>query len=252
MIMRAKGSAAKARPPLEQTSFIGQLLHVNAISAILLMVSAAVAMIWANSPFFESYYDLWHADFGLELSHLLDFDDAAVRHSLHRWINDGLMCVFFFVVGLEIKRELIVGELASFRRAMLPVAAAIGGMICPALIYALINRDSDAIAGWGIPMATDIAFAAGCLGLLGKRIPRALSVFLVALAIVDDLGSVAVIAIFYTEQIEFPPLIIGTLLITISYVIGKLGVRRSTPYALIGIFLWLAFLESGAVAADGV
>lgn len=212
------------------------------------MASAAVALVWANLPFYETYHELWQAEFGVQFSHLLHFDEFGVRQSLHHWINDGLMCIFFFVVGLEIKRELLVGELASLRRALFPVCAAVGGMVCPALVYAAFNWNTEALHGWGIPMATDIAFAAGCLGLLGKRIPTSLSVFLVALAIVDDLGSVAVIAIFYTERIAFPPLVIGGSLITLSYALALLGVRRSMPYVIIGIFMWLAFLQSGVHA----
>lgn len=232
-------------PPLEQVSLFARLLHFDAIGAIILLAAAAAALIFANSPLHEIYDATWEIELGIELHELFEWGRLGVTHNLHEWINDGLMCIFFFVVGLEIKRELIAGQLASVRKAMLPVAAAVGGMICPALIYAAFNWNTDAVGGWGIPMATDIAFAAGCLGLLGKRIPPALGVFLVALAIVDDIGSVTVIAVFYTERIAVPPLVIGMSLITISYCIGKLGVRSSFPFAVIGILLWLAFIKSG-------
>lgn len=235
-------------PPLEQSSLFQRLLHIDAIAAVLLLAAAVLALVLANSPLHDFYEELWHIEFGLSLANLFEWEEVIVDQDLHHWINDGLMCIFFFVVGLEIKRELLVGELASLRRAMLPVAAAIGGMLCPALIYAAFNWNSPALAGWGIPMATDIAFAAGCLGILGRRIPPALSVFLVALAIVDDLGSVAVIAMFYTERIAFSPLVIGISLITISFAIARIGVRATWPYIIIGIFLWLAFLESGVHA----
>jgi NhaA family Na+:H+ antiporter len=155
------------------------------------------------------------------------------------------MSIFFFLVGLEIKRELLAGELNDVRKAMLPAAAAIGGMVVPALIFAALNRGNPSAAGWGIPMATDIAFAAGCIALLRKWVPSSLMIFLVALAIVDDLGAVTVIALFYTDGIDFGPLVIGGSLIVLSFCMGQLGVRRTWPYVVLGIIIWFAFLQSG-------
>ncbi|MDZ4857719.1 MAG: Na+/H+ antiporter NhaA [Candidatus Hydrogenedentes bacterium] len=229
-------------PPLEETSFIQKLLAWDLISAVLLLTSAAGAVALANSPASGWYHDLWHASAGVSLGRI------EITQSVHHWINDGLMAIFFFVVGLEIKRELLVGELASFRRALLPVVAAAGGMIFPATIFAAINWGAPSIRGWGIPMATDIAFATGCLALLGKRVIPAMSVFLVALAIADDIGSVAVIAIFYTQQIDTSSLLTGGILILFSFGLNWAGVRKTWPYAGIGLLVWWAFLQSGVHA----
>lgn len=231
-----------ALPELEPHSPFTSMLKRDAFAAGLLLASALTALIIANSSAAEWYHHLWHIDFGFA------FGGAELKQSLHIWINDGLMAIFFFVVGLEIKRELLVGELASFRKALLPAVAAIGGMVCPALIYAIINWGTDSIGGWGIPMATDIAFATGCLALLGTRVHPALGVFLVALAIVDDLGAVLVIAIFYTQQIAVEPLVIGGVLVAVSFALNLFGVRHVWPYALIGIVVWWAFLQSGVHA----
>ena len=229
-------------PELEPHSPFTSILKRDAFAAGLLLASALAALIIANSSAAEWYHHLWHIDFGFA------FGSTELKQSLHIWINDGLMAIFFFVVGLEIKRELLVGELASFRKALLPAVAAIGGMVCPALIYAIINWGTDSVGGWGIPMATDIAFATGCLALLGTRVHPALGVFLVALAIVDDLGAVLVIAVFYTQQIETQPLLIGGALIGLSFAMNFFGVRRTWPYAAIGAIVWWAFLQSGVHA----
>jgi NhaA family Na+:H+ antiporter len=171
-----------------------------------------------------------------------------LTESLHHWINDGLMTVFFFVVGLEIKRELMVGELANPRQAALPIAGALGGMIFPALIYMIFNFSTEGKSGWGIPMATDIAFALGAITLMGKRVPLALKVFLVALAIVDDLGAVLVIALFYTSNISWLMLGAGAAIYIVMIGMNLIGVRQPVPYAILGFFLWLAFLKSGVHA----
>ena len=173
---------------------------------------------------------------------------VGLNYSLHHWINDGLMVIFFFVVGLEIKRELLVGELSSAKKAALPIAAALGGMIFPALIYTIFNLGSESASGWGIPMATDIAFVVGILALLGNRVPLALKIFILALAIVDDLGAVLVIAIFYTSNISLTSLFIAAGLIILLIVMNKMGVRNLLIYTLVGIALWLAFLKSGVHA----
>jgi NhaA family Na+:H+ antiporter len=217
-------------------------LKQDAVAACILMAAAAAALILANTPGREWYDALWKVDFGVELG------PFGVRQSLHHWINDGLMAIFFFTVGLEIKREVLVGELASFRKALLPAVAALGGMIFPALIYAALNADKVTSHGWGIPMATDIAFATGALALLGGRVPPTLSVFLVALAIVDDLGSVVVIAVFYTESIAIRPLFVGAGLILVSFGLNRLGVRYTVPYVIIGAIVWWEFLQSGVHA----
>src|SRR4051794_5039817 len=166
----------------------------EASSGIVLIACTIVAVLWANSSWAPSYFHLWHARLPLE------FAGGALSRPLHFWINDGLMVLFFLLVGLEIKRETLLGELASFRRAALPIAAALGGMVIPAGIYWLFNHDTAGCSGWGIPMATDIAFALGVIALLGDRVPRGLRIFVAALAIVDDIGAVLVIACFYTAK----------------------------------------------------
>jgi len=236
-------------PPLEQQGTLAHILHNDAFSAILLLGAASAAFYCANStmPFLdmtlgEFYQHFWHYQFGLE------FHTLHITQSLHHWINDGLMAVFFFVVGLEIKRELVVGELASLRKAALPIAGAIGGMVVPALIYYLINWGSDGAVGGGIPMATDIAFAIGVLGLLSGRVPPALAIFLMALAIVDDLGAVLVIAVFYTQSIAAQQLLIGLGLIAVSFVLALFGVRNSLVYFGLFGLIWFNFLQSGVHA----
>jgi NhaA family Na+:H+ antiporter len=226
--------------PIEKViSPLQQFLHAEASGGILLIICTIIALVWANSPFYESYYNLWH----IYLS--IDIGNIGLNYSLHHWINDGLMVIFFFVVGLEIKRELLVGELSSFKKAALPVAAALGGMIFPALIYLSLNRNDIGSTGWGIPMATDIAFVVGILALLGKKVPASLKIFILALAIVDDIGAVLVIAIFYTSEISFISLIVAAGLLLLLVVMNKMGVRNLIIYSLVGIALWLAFLKSG-------
>jgi len=214
----------------------------EASSGILLIIATLVALAWANSPWADSYQALWHTKVSFE------FGSFSLSKDLLHWINDGLMAVFFFVVGLEIKREVMVGELASPRRAILPIVAAIGGMAVPAGFYLLFNPSGPAQAGWGIPMATDIAFALGILSLLGKRVPLSLKVFLTAVAIVDDLGAVLVIALFYTSKIVWGSLLLGAVVLIILAVINRLGVRSPLVYTLLGIILWVAFLKSGVHA----
>jgi NhaA family Na+:H+ antiporter len=210
---------------------------------VLLFIAAVVAMAWANSPWAASYHHLWEQRVVLTLgTWRLDMD-------LHHWINDGLMAMFFFVVGLELKREMVDGELSRPRDAMLPLAAALGGMVVPALIYLAINPAGDAHMGWGIPMATDIAFALGIMALLGRRVPLALKVFLTTLAVADDLGAVLVIAFFYTSDISMASLVIGACVLLIMMLGNRLGVRSPWFYAFFGIGgLWTAFLLSGVHA----
>ncbi|MBI2432329.1 MAG: Na+/H+ antiporter NhaA [Candidatus Hydrogenedentes bacterium] len=233
-------------PPLERHSTLDRILEHDAVAALLLLSAAVAAFGAANAswvmggaPLSEWYAALWQLPLGFSLHHL------ALEKPLQLWINDGLMAIFFFVVGLEIKRELLAGELSSVRRAVLPFAAALGGMIAPALIYAVLNASAGSVKGWGIPMATDIAFAAGVLGLLRSRVPNALAVFLLALAIVDDLGSVLVIAAFYTESIDRGPLFVGLGLILLSAGLARYGIRHTLVYLVLFLLIWLEFFHSG-------
>src|ERR671916_356811 len=211
-------------------------------SGILLIATAIVALVWANSPWGESYTGLW----GTELS--VGVGPFSIEEDLTHWINDGLMAVFFLVVGLEIKREILVGELSSPRRAALPLAAAVGGAVLPAAIYLVITFGTEGVPGWGIPMATDIAFALGVLALLGERAPLGLKVFLTALAIVDDILAVVVIALFYTSDISWGALAVGATFLAALVVVNWAGVGKPLPYALLGLGLWFCFLQSGVHA----
>lgn len=217
--------------------------RIEASSGILLLACTVVALLWANSQWASSYVALWDTPFSFALG------DFALGKPLLSWINDGLMAMFFFVVGLEIKREVLVGELSSWRRASLPAAAAVGGMAVPAVIYVLLNQRSDAAAGWGIPMATDIAFALGVLAVLGTRVPGGLRMFLLALAIVDDIGAVLVIAFFYTSHVSWLYLGLGAVFLAALIGANLSGVRHPLVYAALGIGgLWLTFLLSGVHA----
>jgi len=198
-----------------------------------------LALALANSPWREGWAHLWHQRVAIEVG---GFELAL---SLGHWVNDALMAIFFFVVGLEIKRELTIGELASRERAMLPVFGALGGMVAPALIYLLVQPGGDAAAGWGIPMATDIAFAVAALAILGPRVSPGLKIFLLALAIVDDLGAVTVIALFYTDEIRLPALAAAALGLGLVYGLRLAGVRAYAPYFVAGAGVWLATLGSG-------
>ncbi len=209
---------------------------------VLLIIATVVALVWANSPLGASYGALWETKLTVGLG------EFSLSKDLTHWINDGLMAVFFLVVGLEIKREVLVGELSSVRSAALPVAAAVGGAVVPALIYAAFNAGTEGAAGWGIPMATDIAFALGVLALLGERVPLALKVFLTALAIADDIMAVLVIAFFYTSEISWNALGVGGLFLLALVAANLIGVGRTLVYAVLGIGLWLCFLLSGVHA----
>ena len=219
-----------------------EFIHRQTTSGLLLMAMAIIALILANGPLADAYLHVIHTPIGLNIG------SWTIEMSLHHWINDGLMALFFFVVGLELKRELLVGELAKLRNATLPIAAAIGGMVVPALIYFAINPTGDAALGWGVPMATDIAFAIGALALLASRVPKALITFLVALAIVDDLGAVLVIAIFYTETIALTPLAVAGVLFAVLMAFNMSGIRKTLPYFIVAVLLWYALLQSGVHA----
>ncbi len=222
---------------------IQKFISNQTTSGMVLFGTAMIALIWANSPWSEAY----HATWAHELS--IGYDQFIIKKDLHHWINDGLMAVFFFVIGLELKREIIAGELSTFRDALLPLGAGIGGMVVPAFFYYIINPTGPESAGWGIPMATDIAFALGILYLLGNKVPLALKVFLTALAIADDIGAVMVIAFFYTSEISFESLGIGAIFMAVLVGANILGVKNTTFYGIVGIGgLWLAFLLSGVHA----
>ncbi len=224
------------------TSPLPGILRASAAGGVVLMLCAAIALIWANSPLSHVYFALW--DISLPVS----IGSAHAEVSLHAVINDGLMAIFFLFVGLEIKRELVIGALASVKQAALPIVAAFGGMVVPAALFAVLNVANHSTRGWGIPMATDIAFALGVLALLGDRIPASLRVFLSTLAIADDLGAVIVIALFYTAMISWTALAAAALIFAVGVIANTAGARAMWIYVLIGILLWIAMLMSGVHA----
>src|SRR5699024_637409 len=210
-------------------------------AGIMLGVGVVLALFLANSPWSETYFNILDYKFGFQFNNRIYFE-----YTIHDWINNGLMSIFFFMVGLELKREMIDGELAHPRKAILPIFAAIGGMVIPLCIYLIFNHSGEMMNGWGIPMATDIAFAIGVLYFLGDRVPASLKVFLTALAIIDDMGAVAVIAFFYTSDLSLMYLGIGFGVLGLILLLNKMGTRNVLVYAVLGIFgVWIAFLESG-------
>ncbi len=217
-------------------------LHAQTTTGIILMCMTVLALILANTPLTESYASFFHTEIDLHVG------SWKLSHTIHHWINDGLMAIFFFIIGLEIKREILVGELSNIKVALLPILSAIGGMVLPALIFLSINYGEVGAKGWGIPMATDIAFAISALVLLGKRVSPALVTFLVALAIVDDLGAVIVIALFYTDQIHTLPLILAGVSFLILIAFNRIGIHMILPYFIVGLFMWFFMLESGVHA----
>ncbi|MDZ7764787.1 MAG: Na+/H+ antiporter NhaA [Melioribacteraceae bacterium] len=230
-------------PPIERIMKpFQEFLHAETSGGVLLIIATIIALIFANSALSEFYYGLWHTEISIGIG------EYALTYDLHHWINDGLMAIFFFVVGLEIKRELLAGELSTGKKASLPIAAAVGGMLVPALLYILFNAGNEGASGWGIPMATDIAFVIGILALLGSKVPISLKVFVTALAIADDIGAVLVIAFFYTAEISFFALGIAGIFIVLLILVNLLGIRNLLIYTLLGIGLWLAFLKSGVHA----
>ncbi len=216
---------------------VNRFLHIEASSGILLVTAAVVALVWANSPWAASYRDLW----ATELS--IDVGGHVITEDLRHWINDGLMAIFFFVLGLEIKQELTNGQLASVRNAAVPAAGALGGMLLPAVLYLAFNLGGAGVDGWGIPMATDVAFALGVLALLGSRVPAELKVLLLALAIVDDVGAIIVIAAFYSDGLEwgwFGAAVGGFVLVALF---KQARVRYLPVYVVLGAAVWLAMLR---------
>ncbi len=221
---------------------VEKFMELEAASGLTLIIATLAALAVANSSYAELYHQLIHLQLGVKISNI-DF-----VNSFEYWVNDGLMVIFFYFVGLEIKREILIGELSSPKKAALPIVAALGGMVAPAIIYALINKGQPSIHGWAVPMATDIAFAVGAIVLLGKRVPFALKIFLLALAIADDLGAVLVIAVFYTEQISFSAIYAAAALIGVIVFFRSAGVRMPIVYFALSVLTWLAVLKSGVHA----
>jgi NhaA family Na+:H+ antiporter len=237
------GLQSTSRQPIDViTSPFARFARMEAAGGILLLVATAAALIWANSRWEHSYHQIWYTQATITLG------QVSLSESRHEWVNDGLMSIFFFLVGLEIKREVLIGELSSFKQAAFPFMAAIGGSVVPALIYVAINRGGAGANGWGIPMATDIAFALGVLALLGRRVPVGLKVFVAALAIVDDIFGVLVIALFYTRHISLFALGLAFVGVAVSFSANWLGIRSPVVYALIGVGVWVAVLNSGVHA----
>lgn len=214
-------------------------VRIESSGGIILLICAIIALLLANSSLAEAYFHFWEMDFSI------GFGENAVSLPLIEWINDGLMVIFFFVVGLEIKRQLTTGELSRPRRAIMPLAAALGGMLVPAAIYLILNAGGPGEPGWGIPMATDIAFTLGILALLGSRAPLSLKIFFTALAIADDLGAILVLAIFYSSDIQWISLLIAAVILLVLIGLNRARVYSPLPYAVLGVGLWFAFIQSG-------
>lgn len=218
---------------------LDRFLRIQAASGILLLVAATAALIWANSPWADAYTRLWHTPVGFRVG------GFSIERSLEWIVNDGLMVIFFFVVGMEIRREIHHGELSEWRRAALPVAAALGGMLAPAAVYLLLAGGPTTKSGWGVPMATDIAFAVGVLALLGKRVPAALRVLLLALAVIDDLGAIVVIALFYSSGLVVSGLVVAVLGFAGVFVMQRLGVRAKLAYVPPAVVAWAGIAVAG-------
>jgi Na+:H+ antiporter, NhaA family len=233
---------SKPSPVRRLVKPLQEFIELEASSGILLLTVTVIALVWANSPWAAGYFALWKQPFTLKIG------GQGIEKSLLAIINDGLMAIFFLLVGLEIKREILVGQLSDLRRAAFPLFAALGGMVVPATVFVAVTQGTPSMRGWGIPMATDIAFALGILALLGSRVPYSLKVFLAALAIADDMGAVLVIALFYTSQIATNYLLTGLGLLVLLAVANKLGLRKLPFYFTIGVVIWYCFLKSGVHA----
>jgi NhaA family Na+:H+ antiporter len=233
----------KIKSPIDKLiAPVSKFIHLQYTSGIVLLLSVVVAIIWANSSHQHSYHALWEYHFRV------GFENYVLDKPLHSWINDGLMAIFFFVIGLELKREFMDGELSSLKKASLPMVAALGGMLVPAAIYFVLNRGTAAEHGWGIPMATDIAFALALLSMAGKHIPGSVKVFLSALAVADDLGAVLVIAFFYTSDLNLFPLAIAGIFLLVLLAGNAAGIRSNAFYMVVGVVVWIGFLLSGVHA----
>jgi len=243
--MKRPERAPLAFPPASIDRLIepfARFLHVEAAGGIVLLACTVAALVIANSPLADAYHQWWHTPLGIEVG------TFQLRKTLEHWINDGLMTLFFFVVGLEVKREVVLGELRDPRAAVLPIAGAIGGMVGPAAIYLVLIGNSPAARGWGIPMATDIAFVVGCMAVLGKRVPHALRIMLLSLAIADDIGAILVIALGYSSGIAWLPLALGVLGLGVVALFERIGVRSFGIYTVLGTAVWVAFVKSGVHA----
>ena len=227
---------------MQQAGLVAQFLESEKVSGVLLMLATIISMSIANSSYGPGYAEFWHRQVGFEGAGL------ALRFSVEHWINDGLMAVFFLLVGLEIERELYVGELADLKDATLPGFAALGGMVLPALLHFLLNQGTATQAGFGIPMATDIAFALGVLALVGKRVPASLKIFLATFAIIDDLGAIVLIALFYVRDFSLPYFSSALVIFLGMLLLGRLGVRRLAWYLIPGAIMWYCILHSGVHA----
>ena len=213
---------------------VQEFIHIQGISSIVLLAAAIVALIWANSPWHDSYHHVWELELTL----------STIQLPVHAWINDALMAIFFFLVGMEIKHEIVHGELADKRKAALPIVGALGGMIVPALLYVVTNYGRPGQHGWGVPMATDIAFSLGVMGMV-KGIPSELKIFLLTLASADDIGAIMVIAFFYTRTFHVQALFVAAFILLVMFGLRRIGVTRSIPYVLLGTLFWVATLRSG-------
>ena len=237
---------AKLHPPVEPIDRllnpVAHFLHIEAASGVVLLLCTVAALVLANSPWAEPFLNFWNTPVGFNVG------DFNFQHPLKHFINDGLMVIFFFVVGLEVKRELVAGELKEFRRALLPVIAALGGMVIPAGIYLALQHGKAGQNGWGIPMATDIAFVVGCLALLGARVPHGLRVLLLSLAIMDDVGAILVIAFGYSHGLNWLWLGAGIGGLVLVWLCNRSGIRNFSVYVVLGIAVWFAFHESGVHA----
>lgn len=238
----APGVCLPARPVERLVQPIARFLHVESTSGIVLLAVTAAALVLANSPWADQFLSFWKTPIGVQIG------SFRFVHSLKHWINDGLMAIFFFVVGLEVKREVVAGELRELRMAALPIAAALGGMAVPAAIYLLLQAGQPGARGWGIPMATDIAFVVGCLAILGPRIPHGLRIMLLSLAIADDIGAILVIAVGYTGGVNLLPLGLAGAGIALMLLLMRVGVRSMLMYVPVGAAVWLGFHESGVHA----
>ena len=218
---------------------IKRFMHVESASGIVLLVATITALVLANSDLSDRYISFWNTTIGFKIGNF------EMLHSLKHWINDFLMAIFFFVIGLEVKREIVMGELQDLKSAALPVFAAIGGMVVPAGLYFILQAGEPGARGWGIPMATDIAFVVGTLAVLGKRIPGKLRIFLLSLAIVDDIGAILVIAIGYTAQLDYLALFFGIFSIGVFVLFQKIGIRNAAVYTFVALMIWFGFHESG-------
>ena len=215
-----------------------EFVRAEAFSGILLFLAAVTAIVWANSRWGDGYFAFWNTKLAIGAG------GRTIEETLAHWIADGLMAIFFFVIGLEIKREVLIGELSTVRKATLPIMAAVGGVVVPALIYFAFNRGTPEVRGWGIPMGTDVAFALGVLAVIGSRAPAGLKLFLTAASIVDDLISISVIAIFYNNSIDWRLIGLAAVVLLVLFGINRAGVRSILPYAVLGVVLWFLILES--------